>query len=195
MSAFSATNFRFDRTGFETLPTSLQRIWIGLLVGAATVASAAFACAAPFAAVAMLAAATLPLRQALAVTAALWLGNQIVGYGLLGYPTDGESIAWGAIIGMASLAATFVAHHASRATTQWSVLPRLSALFIAGFATYQVGLLLGSALIPANGAFALDIVAYVAFIDATWTIGLGASYIGLQMLAGATAHTGVRRGA
>ena len=114
MSVFTATNFSFDSAGFARLPVSFQRLWIGLLVGAATVASAAFACAAPFAAVAMLAAAPLPLRQALAVTAALWLGNQIVGYGLIDYPVDGESISWGIMMGAASLAATFIAHRAGK---------------------------------------------------------------------------------
>lgn len=193
MSAFTAANLRFDSTGFKRLPASLQMIWIGLLAGAGTVATGAFACAAPFAAVAMLAAATLPLRQALAVTAALWLGNQIVGFGLLDYPRDGESIAWGVIIGAASLAATFVAHRASTLATRQSTLIRLVILFVAAFATYEAGLLLGSALVPANGAFAPDIVAYVAFVDATWTIGLGAAYAGLQMLAGAPSHRGAER--
>ena len=195
MSAFSTANLRFDSTSFTRLPISFQRIWIGLLVGAATVASAAFACAAPFAAVAMLAAATLPLRQALAVSAALWIGNQIVGYGLIDYPVDGESIAWGIIVGSASLAAVFVTHRALSIAAKLSTLARLVSLFAVAFATYQLGLLLGSAFISAHGGMAADIVAYVAFINATWTIGLGAAYVGLQMLATATAVTGLRRGA
>ena len=195
MSAFTPTSFSFDNAGFARLPVSLQRLWIGLLVGAATVASAAFACAAPFAAVAMLAAATLPLRQALAATAALWIGNQIVGYGLIDYPVDGESIAWGIIVGAASLVATFVTHHVGKVATHQSTLIRLAILFIAAFATYQIGLLLGSAFVSAHGGMAIDIVAYVAFINGTWTIGLGAAYAGLQMVARSTAVTGLRRGA
>ena len=193
MSAFAAANFTFDSASLKRLPVSLQRLWIGLLAGASIVATGAFACAAPFAAVAMLAAATLPLRQALAVTFALWFGNQIVGYSLLGYPSDGETLIWGAIMGVASLAATFVAHRAGQATREKPALLRLLALFIAAFATYEGGLLLGSAIVPANGAFAPDIIAYVAFVDATWAIGLGAAYAGLQMLAGATAPSGLRR--
>ena len=195
MSAFTATNFSFDSAGFARLPRAIQRLWIGLLVGAATVASAAFACAAPFAAVAMLAAATLPLRQALAVTAALWLGNQIVGFGLLDYPVDGETIAWGVIMAAASLAATLAAHRAIRVATVQSTLIRLVILFTAAFATYQIGLLLGSAFVSAHGGMASDIIAYVAFINGAWTIGLGAAYLGLQMLAMSTAVTGLRRGA
>lgn len=195
MSVFSAENIRFDNAGFARLPISLQRIWIGLLVGAATVASAAFACAAPFAAVAMLAAATLPLRQALAVSAALWLGNQIVGYGLIDYPMDGESIAWGMIVGMAGLAATFVSYRARSIAATLPTLARLVILLAVAFATYQFGLLLGSAFISAHGGMAADIVAYVAFINATWAIGLGVGYIGLQMLATSMAVTTLRRGA
>lgn len=193
MSAFAAANFTFDRASFRRLPISLQRLWIGLLAGASIVATGAFACAAPFAAVAALAAATLSLRQALAVTAALWLGNQIVGYSVLGYPTDGATLIWGLIMMAASLAATFVAHRSGRVLPEKPALLRLTALFIAALATYEAGLLLGALIVPDNGAFAPDIVAYVAFVDATWAIGLGAAYIGLQTLAGITAVTRQRR--
>lgn len=187
MSALTAATLRFENASFERLPASLQMIWIGLLAGAGTVASAAFACAAPFAAVAMLAGATLPLRKAIAVTAALWLGNQIVGFGLLGYPWDGETLTWGAIIGVASLAAAFAAHRAATVTAQWPSLLHLCALFVAAFATYQAGLLFGSAIVAAHGGLATDIMAYVAFINLVWTIGLGAAYASLQMLAASTA--------
>ena len=72
---------------------------------------------------------------------------------------------------------------------------QLVILFIAAFATYQIGLLLGSAVVSAHGGMAIDIVAYVAFINGTWAIGLGAAYTGLRMLAGSTAVTALRRGA
>lgn len=193
MSAFAAANLAFDRASFNRLPIALQRIWIGLLAGASIVATGAFACAAPFAAVAALAAATLSLRQALAVTAALWLGNQIVGYSVLGYPTDGATLSWGAVMAVASLAATFIAQRGAQALSGKLALLRLIALFVVAFATYEAGLLLGAVVLPDNGAFAPDIVAYVAFVDATWAIGLGAAYVGLQMLAGATAPSELRR--
>lgn len=182
MTAFR-DNSRFDATSFNRLPASLQMVWIGLLAGAGTVASGAFACASPFAAVAALAGATLPLRKALAVLAALWIGNQIVGFGLLGYPWDGETITWGVIIGAASLTATCATHRASTIATQQATMVRLSILFIVAFAVYQAGLLLGSAIVPAHGGLAPDVMAYVAFVDAVWMIGLGAGYVALQVLA------------
>ena len=94
---------------------------------------------------------------------------------------------------IASLAATFVAQRGCQAMAQKPALLRLATLFIAAFATYEAGLLLGAAVLPDNGAFAADIVAYVAFVDATWAIGLGAAYVGLQMLAGVTAVARQRR--
>ena len=193
MTAFHRDTLRLDHAGFERLPAALQMIWIGLLAGAGTVASAAFACAVPFAAVAALAAATLPLRKALAVTLGLWLGNQLVGFGMLDYPTDGEILTWGVIIGVASLAATLVAHRASAIAARQSMAVRLSILFIAAFATYQAGLLLGSAVVAAHGGLAPDIIAYVAFVNMAWAIGLGAGYAGLQMLAGTSILSGARR--
>lgn len=195
MTASRRTALRLDHAGFERLPSGLQMIWIGLLAGAGTVASAAFACATPFAAVAALAAATLPLRNALAVTLALWLGNQAVGFGMLDYPWDGETLIWGALIGAASLAAAFVAHCANVVAARQPAMVRLSLLAIAAFATYQAGLLLGSTIVAAHGGLAADIMAYVAFVNALWMIGLGAGYVGLQILARASTPRGARRSA
>lgn len=193
MTAFTRDTLRFDHASFTRLPHALQMIWIGLLAGAGTVASAAFACATPFAAVAALAAATLPLRQALATVLALWLGNQIVGFGLLDYPTDGETITWGLVIGAASLAATFVAHRVSAIATRQTSVVRLAILFAVAFATYQIGLLLGSAFVAVHGGLAPDVIAYVAFIDALWLIGLGTGYAGLQVLASVSTLRDARR--
>lgn len=193
MNALRRDMLRLDHTGFARLPSSLQGIWVGLLAGAGTVASAAFACATPFAAVAMLAAATLPLRKALAVTLALWLGNQIVGFVLLDYPWNGETLAWGIIIGAASAAAIFVAHRVTSITIRQTSVMRPVILFVAAFATYQAGLLLGSAIVPAHGGLALDIVATVAVINAAWAIGLGVGYLGLRMVATVVAVPDIRR--
>jgi hypothetical protein len=65
---------------------------------------------------------------------------------------------------------------------QWPSLLHLGALFVAAFATYQAGLLFGSAIFAAHGGLAADIIAYVAFINLVWTIGLGLGSVGLQTL-------------
>ena len=77
-----------------------------LLTGSCALASFALACATPFAAFAVIAAATLLLRPALLVITGAWLVNQSIGFGMLHYPIDASTIAWGFVIGAAALAAT-----------------------------------------------------------------------------------------
>jgi hypothetical protein len=77
-----------------------------LLVSGSALASLAFVCATPFAAFAVIVAAMLPVRSALVVVAAAWLVNQGIGFGLLHYPIDRNTILWGLTIGTAAVAAT-----------------------------------------------------------------------------------------
>src|SRR6476660_5631702 len=79
-----------------------------LLTVSCALASFALACATPFAAFAVVAAAMLPLRPALLVVTGAWLVNQGIGFGALHYPVDGNTIAWGLVIGAAALVATGV---------------------------------------------------------------------------------------
>src|SRR5215813_8544451 len=77
-----------------------------LLTASCALASFALACATPFAAFAVVAAAMLPLQTALLAVTGAWLINQAIGFGLLHYPIDANTILWGFAIGMAALAAT-----------------------------------------------------------------------------------------
>ncbi|MGY4376497.1 hypothetical protein ACVWZ3_004136 [Bradyrhizobium sp. i1.3.6] len=75
-----------------------------LLTVSCALASFALACATPFAAFAVVAAAMLPMRPALLVVTGAWLVNQTIGFGVLHYPIDGSTIAWGFVIGAARVA-------------------------------------------------------------------------------------------
>ncbi len=66
-----------------------------------------------FAAFAAATALTLNTRDALLLTVALWLANQIVGFGLMGYPWDGSTLLWGAVLGVVALLSTAAARIAS----------------------------------------------------------------------------------
>ncbi|HEX2115207.1 MAG TPA: hypothetical protein VHM01_12445, partial [Alphaproteobacteria bacterium] len=78
--------------------------WSTFLVVASTAGSVFFACATPFAALAAIAALTLPSRLALVTTMGVWLGNQAIGFLLLGYPVTANSLLWGLALGGAALA-------------------------------------------------------------------------------------------
>src|SRR5215475_4957382 len=104
--------------GFRLRPVELQRaplFCFALLVTSCALASFAFACATPFAAFAVVAAAMLPLRRALLVVGGAWLINQGIGFGVHHYPIDIKTMLWGAIIGIAALAATAVSAAVLRA--------------------------------------------------------------------------------
>src|ERR1700722_10358906 len=89
-----------------------------LLTASCALASFALACATPFAAFAVIAAAMLPLRPALLVVTGAWLVNQGIGFGALHYPIDGNTMLWGAAIGIAALAATAAASAVLRSLPQ-----------------------------------------------------------------------------
>jgi hypothetical protein len=75
--------------------------WIGLLGGSSIAFSLVFACATPFVALVTLAALNMNRRDALIVSGTVWIANQAVGYGILGYPHTPNSYAWGIAIGIA----------------------------------------------------------------------------------------------
>jgi len=144
-------------------------IWIAL-VGASSIAgSLVFACAAPLAAIAALAASTMDRKTGLALVLTAWLSNQIVGYGFLGYPQTLDSVAWGMVIGIATVVAFACARaFAFRLHGRFLLFP-LS--FVFAFATYELvlfaaGLPLGASSDAFSAAtvwrvFEINVVAFV----------------------------------
>ena len=83
--------------GYDRLePTQAMRaLWTVLIVTSGICLSTFFACATPFAALATLAVLKLARRDAVVVVGLMWLANQAIGYGFLGYPWTWDSAAWG----------------------------------------------------------------------------------------------------
>lgn len=148
-----------------------------LLAAAATLFSLAFACAAPFAALAALAARYQAPREAMLSIGLAWIANQAIGYGLLGYPQDANSYAWGLAIGISALAGGSAAILVNARLQHWSALP---AGFAAAFIGYQAALwLTGRMLADSDGAFSLDILAEVLRAN---LIGFAVLLAGWQLL-------------
>jgi hypothetical protein len=63
----------------------------------------------PFAAFAAATAGTLPLRRALGTMVVIWLANQAVGFGALGYPWTLNTALWGLAMGATAVLATLTA--------------------------------------------------------------------------------------
>lgn len=99
-----------------SLPIIEERnlLWSGALILVGAFFSLAFACAAPLAGFAAIAALTSTRRNALALTAAVWLANQLVGFTMLHYPLDVETLAWGGALGIIALVCCETARFAAR---------------------------------------------------------------------------------
>jgi hypothetical protein len=143
-----------------------------LLTVSCALASFALACATPFAAFAVVAAAMLPLRPALLVVAGAWLVNQSIGFGVLHYPVDGSTIAWGFVIGAAALLATAAASTILRMLPQGRTPLMLAITFVAAYAVYELALLAATPFLGGEGAFTAAIVTRIGLTSAVWLAGL-----------------------
>jgi hypothetical protein len=112
-------------------------LWIGSLVFFSAVFSLGFSCAAPLAAFAAIGVLTLGCSDALAVTGAVWLANQIIGFAVLHYPLDRGTLAWGGVLGAAALAAALAAQWVSGRLSQRNRFFGSTAAFLAAFAVYE----------------------------------------------------------
>lgn len=156
-------------------------IWTGLIAGLSIIGSLVFACATPFAAIGALAATKMDREQGLLLVIAAWLSNQIVGYGILGYPQTAESFAWGAAIGIAAILALMGARTATAFAGTRSL--GLASAILAAFAAYELALYLtGTMLFASEDAFSFATVARIFEINLVSFVGL----LALHRLAVAT---------
>lgn len=154
-------------------------LWLTVLVAASVAFTFGFACAVPFAAFAAATALTLDTRDALLLTIALWLANQIIGFAFLGYPWDGMTLLWGGVLGVVALFATAAARIASTRLAGASYPVVLAGSFAAAFIAYEGGLfVVAAAWLGGAEDFAPSIVAYIAALNILAFIGL----LGLERL-------------
>lgn len=148
-------------------------LWIALLTVAAITSSLVFACATPFVALATLAARNMRRQDAFLLMIAVWLANQVVGYGILGYPRTFDSFAWGGAIGIAALLAAFAAMSVGdRPMRTGPVLGTIIA-FAAAFVVYEGVLFAATSILPSGEeAFSLRIVLYILQVNVLALIGL-----------------------
>jgi hypothetical protein len=166
-------------------------VWAALLVAASVAFTLGFACAVPFAAFGAVAAMTLPRRDALLLTVALWLVNQIIGFSVLHYPLDAMTLTWGAILGAVALLSTIAAQAAVR---HRGIIQTALASFAAAFVVYEGALYLVSATVMGGTEdFTPAIVARILAINAAGFVALLASV--LIAAAGSRSRNAVLSGA
>ena len=150
-----------------------HHLWLALLIAASLAFTFGFACAVPFAAFGAVAAMTLPRRDALLLTVALWLVNQIIGFGFLHYPWDTMTLTWGAILGIVAVLSTVGAQAGVR---RRGIIATAVTSFTAAFAVYEGGLYLISAIVMGGTEdFAWAIIVRILEINAAALVGLMAA--------------------
>jgi hypothetical protein len=159
-----------------------------LLTIACGLASFVFACATPFAAFAVVAAAALPLQSALLTVTAAWVVNQAIGFGVLHYPVDMNTILWGLVIGMAALAATVTSTIVLRMLRRNGTPVALGFALIGAYAAYELVLLAATPLLGGAGGFTTVIVGRLGVLSVLWLIGLVAACEVFRLLTSRLRH-------
>ncbi|MEM6857255.1 MAG: hypothetical protein AAF559_05235 [Pseudomonadota bacterium] len=162
------------------IPVAAAAAWAGLLALVTLSGTVVIACMMPFAAIAAISALSLSLRAGLGAVGLCWLGNQILGFGLMGYPWDTVTFAAGVSLLAASLAGFFVARQVSADLA----LPRSLGAFVLGFITYELVLLAYAFGFGDLAMFSPRIVGLIAFNDALWFAAL---WLGWQVFSSVVA--------
>jgi hypothetical protein len=165
-------------------PGAARLFCLVLLVAASLSSSLVFACATPFATLAVVAAAMLPLRSAVVVVAAAWLINQVVGFGLLGYPRTIDAAAWGIVIGAAAACATIGSSLVFGGLAAIGRLALYPLAGIASFAIYELGLAAAVPVLGGAEAFRPAIIGQIAVANVVWLVGLAAVWEGSRFFYG-----------
>lgn len=144
--------------------------WPPTFAAIAVLGSLAAACLMPFVAVAVIAAGTLDGRRGLITVIAAWMANQIIGFGLLGYPVNAPTIGSGfALCGSALIAFALARRLFGGAQ------PALGRMLLAGllcFAAYEAALYAMAHLYGGTDMFTAEIVALIGTNEALWFAGL-----------------------
>ena len=158
-------------------PEWAHQAWLAVLVLAVSALSFVFACATPFAAFGVLAALTLSRTDAIRITIALWMANQAIGFGILGYPVTVNSVGWGLAIGGAAVSSTMVARLIISRLRTARGLTRAVVALAGTFAVYEIALFtVAVAGLGGIGSFAAPIVGRIVVINAAALLGLHALY-------------------
>ena len=142
-------------------------IWMASLVATAILFSLALACGMPFAALSAIAALTMAPKEAALLAGLGWLANQVIGFGVLGYPWDAVTLAWGVALGLSALAAVAAAFFGARRVQKHGAGLRLASAFIAAWAAQQATVLAASVVLGGTAsAFAPSVVWFIFWTNA-----------------------------
>ena len=143
-----------------------ELLWIALLTVASVLATGVFACAVPFAALAAVAVLNSGRTDGMLLLGTIWLTNQVIGFGFLGYPLEAQAFAWGLAMGLGTFAAYFAARAGVATVAPFGVVAVIGVALPIAFLAYQAVLYAAGMLLPnAEGAFTYSVLAYVGLVE------------------------------
>lgn len=149
----------------------MRASWVSAVVLAGIGGSYLFACATPFVATAGIAALTMHWVDGVVTVLLIWLANQAIGFGVLDYPWTLDSLAWGIVLGLASLTAlgAAAAFASPRPVRLGYSLPFVAAFAGYHLVLYEAGTWLNAdpssfSLSALRQAFVVNVLAFMALL-------------------------------
>jgi hypothetical protein len=153
--------------------TSLGLLWLGSLIATSALLTTLYTCITPFTALAAIFVTTLSRRQAMSSMAAVWITNQIVGFGVLNYPRTTETFAWGIAICAAALLGTLAADITVCRLASWRSSAQTIAGFVSAFMLYEAALYaFAASVVGGAGAFGPRIIGQVLLVNTVMLVAL-----------------------
>lgn len=147
--------------------------WAGGVYGAVVLGCLALACLEPLVAVAVLAAARLKLPQAIALTAAVWLTGQAIGFGVRDYPVDVQTVGWGIGLGVMALASLLTAAAIlPRLPPTWPTWFRVASAFVPAFVANQLAALAVEFAVKGSCEIVPGVITAIGLINVGWLAAL-----------------------
>ena len=166
-------NGRYDADFQIAHPSFMANfLWLLVLSLAVVGATVALSCVTPFAALAVALAATVGLRASLGVMIAVWLANQLIGFGVFHFPRTPDTFLMGIAIGAAAVAGTIAAWLVLDRMQIRSVLLRLGVAFLTSFAVYELALLGPVGFLGDLATFGPAVVAELGLVNAVALLGM-----------------------
>lgn len=167
------TERRYDADFQIAHPSHMANfIWLLILMLAAVAVTLALSCVTPFAALAVALAGTVGLGASLRVMVAVWLANQVIGFGLFHFPRTPGAFLIGLAIGAAAVVGTIAAWVILNRMRTRPVPVRLGVALMVSFAAYELALVAPVAFLGDLETFHAGIVAELGLINAVSLIGM-----------------------
>ena len=147
-------------------------IWTLVLTLAVVGVTVALSCVTPFAALAVALAGTVGLGASLRVMIAVWLANQIIGFGLFHFPRTPDTVLMGIAIGVAAVVGMIAGWAIWNTMRSRNLLLRIGVALLVSFGTYELALVVPVALLGDLETFRPAIVAELGLVNAVSLIGM-----------------------